>query len=203
MAPTRELALQIHAEALKFGKPLGCMAVAVYGGAPKDRQVSALRRGCELIVGTPGRIKDIIDTRGGGSHAACRVDRLTMLVLDEADRMLDMGFERDIRAIVWQAFGERARQTFFYSATWPLDVQGIAADLLSQPVKVTVGKGGDRLTASTSVTQRVWVVDALARMEKFQELMQPFQRGGADFGKRRSSCLPGPSSQLTPFRSLP
>ena len=71
--------------------------------------------------------------------------------------MLDMGFERDIRAIVWQAFGERAHQTFLYSATWPLEVQGIAADLLNNAVKITVGKGGDRLTASTSVTQRVYV----------------------------------------------
>ena len=87
---------------------------------------------------------------------------------------------------MWQAFGESARQTFFYSATWPLAVQGIAADLLSSTaVKVTVGKGGDRFTASTSVTQRVWVVaDARGRMEKFTELMMPFRKGGADHGKR-------------------
>ena len=105
MAPTRELALQIHAEAVKFGKPLGCRAVAVYGGAKKGPQVAALQRGCELIIGTPGRIKDVIDTRGGGRDAACSMERMSMLVLDEADRMLDMGFEQDIRAIVWQAFG--------------------------------------------------------------------------------------------------
>ena len=118
MAPTRELALQIFAEAVKFGKPLGVRAVAVYGGAPKDRQIASLRRGCELIIGTPGRIKAVLDTRGGGRDAACRVDLFCTLVLDEADRMLDMGFERDIRAIVWQAFLSRPRQTLFYSATW-------------------------------------------------------------------------------------
>jgi ATP-dependent RNA helicase DDX5/DBP2 len=184
MAPTRELGLQIHAEAVKFGKVLGLRPVAVYGGASKTQQVSALGRGCELIIGTPGRIKDIIDTRGGGRDGACSCDRMSMLVLDEADRMLDMGFERDIRAIIWQAFAQRAHQTYFYSATWPIDVQGVAADLLCNAVKITVGKGGDRLTASTSVTQRVHVVESRARMEKFQELMEPFRRGGRDAGKR-------------------
>jgi superfamily II DNA/RNA helicase len=187
MAPTRELALQIHAEALKFGASVGCRAVAVYGGAPKERQISALRRGCELIIGTPGRIKDILDTQSGFESAAVSTARLSMLVLDEADRMLDMGFERDIRAIVWQAFDERPRQTFLYSATWPeygSEIQTVANDLLSKPVKITVGSGGERLTANKSVTQRVHVVDAARRMDKFEELIATFCRGGADAGKR-------------------
>ena len=121
-------------------------------------------------------VQDVLDE--------CSMDRMSVLVLDEADRMLDMGFEKDIRAIVWHAFGECAHQTFLYSATWPIDVQGIADDLLTNAVKVTVGRGGDRLAASTSVTQRVHVVTVARRMEKFQELMQPFRRGGADAGKR-------------------
>jgi superfamily II DNA/RNA helicase len=179
MAPTRELALQIHAEAEKFGTSLGLKSVAVYGGAKKGPQIAKLQRGCELIVGTPGRIKDVFQ------NAACRVDELSLLVLDEADRMLDMGFERDIRTIVWQAFGERPRQTFFFSATWPLDVQEVAADLLlGDAVKVTVGKGGNRLTVSKSVTQRVHVIRVCDRLAKFQELMASFQRGGVDAGKR-------------------
>ena len=108
-----------------------------------------------------------------------------MVVLDEADRMLDMGFERDIRAIVWQCFSDgpdayRPHQTFLYSATWPVEVQGIASDLLSETaVKVTVGSGGEKLTASTSIVQRVHVVDALKRWETFAALIAPFGKGGA------------------------
>jgi ATP-dependent RNA helicase DDX5/DBP2 len=93
MAPTRELALQIAAEAVKFGRKVGCRAVAVYGGAAKDKQVRALKQGCELIVGTPGRISDVLDVKGGGKKSVCSVASMSMLVLDEADRMLDMGFE--------------------------------------------------------------------------------------------------------------
>jgi ATP-dependent RNA helicase DDX5/DBP2 len=181
MAPTRELALQIHAEALKFGGSVGCRPVAVYGGASKERQVSALSRGCEIVVGTPGRVKEVL--RDG----ACRASRMSALVLDEADRMLDMGFERDIRSIVWSAFGERERQTLLYSATWPefgSEIQTVAGDMLRNPVKVTVGAGGERLTANASVTQRVHVVDGSRRMEKFSELIAPFRRGGADAGRR-------------------
>ena len=181
MAPTRELALQIHAEAVKFGAPSGLRAVAVYGGAKKPPQIKKIQHGCELIVGTPGRIKDILMR---DRTPVCSLLSFSMLVLDEADRMLDMGFERDIRNIVWKVFGDRVKQTFFYSATWPLDVQGVASDLLVNEVKVTVGKGGNRLTASTSVTQRVHVIDPSQRMPKFQELMSAFQRGSVDCGKR-------------------
>ena len=184
MAPTRELALQIHAEAVKFGRCINCRAVAVYGGAARDRQVRALQQGCELIIGTPGRIKDVLDTRGGGVDAVCDVSDMNQLVLDEADRMLDMGFEADIRAIVWRCFENRSRQTFLISATWPLDVQDIANDLLTHPVKVTVGSGGSKLTANKSVTQRVHVITHSQRMQKFEELILPFSKGGKDAGKR-------------------
>ena len=195
MAPTRELALQIHAVAVKFGAPLHLRSVAVYGGAKKAPQLAGLARGCELVIGTPGRIKDCMDLRGDGpwgGDATCRAERLALLVLDEADRMLDMGFERDIHDIVWAGFGKRPRQTFFYSATWPPAVEEVAQGLLApNHVKVTVGKGGRRLTASKSVVQRVFVVGTSSapattkeKMAKFKELMAPFFRRGADVGKR-------------------
>ena len=175
MAPTRELALQIAAVASKFGGCVGCRAVAVYGGSKKGPQVKALQRGCELIIGTPGRIMDVFDVRGEGYESCVDVSSMRVLVLDEADRMLDMGFEDDIRKIIWHAFEERKKQTFLYSATWPITVQGVAGDLLSNPCKVTVGKGGRKLTASRSVTQRVHVVaDENARWETFLRLMKPF-----------------------------
>jgi ATP-dependent RNA helicase DDX5/DBP2 len=184
MAPTRELALQIAAEATKYGACVRARAVAVYGGASKAAQVRALQRGCDLIIGTPGRIGDVLGVRHGGGEACVSTEMLSMVVLDEADRMLDMGFERDIRAIIWHAFGERERQTFLYSATWPVATQSVAADLLTRPVKVTVGSGGDRLTASRSVVQRVHVVDARARWEALLRLLAPFAPGGADAEKR-------------------
>mmetsp|Transcript_39555 Transcript_39555/g.53747 ORF Transcript_39555/g.53747 Transcript_39555/m.53747 type:complete len:482 (-) Transcript_39555:185-1630(-) len=186
MAPTRELALQIAAEATKFGAAVGCRSVAVYGGAPREAQVRKLQRGCEIIVGTPGRIGDVLDVRGGGGDAVVSCDALCMLVLDEADRMLDMGFEKDIRAICWTAYAEWPRQTFLYSATWPLAVQEVAADLLTKPVKVTVGSGGEKLTASRSVTQRVHVVDASgnARWDVFVRLIAPFGTKGKRAGQR-------------------
>jgi ATP-dependent RNA helicase DDX5/DBP2 len=191
MAPTRELALRIHAEATKFGACVGVKSVAVYGGSAKQAQVNALQRGCELIVGTPGRIKDVLDVRGGGASTCVSCGEMTMVVLDEADRMLDMGFERDIRSIVWQCFNDggaedtyRPHQTFLYSATWPDDVQSIAADLLSDHVKVTVGAGGEKLTASKSIVQRVHVVDGAKRWEAFVNLIAPFGKGGAHAGAR-------------------
>ena len=105
MAPTRELAMQICDVAKKFGNPLGLVSVAVYGGASRGPQVAALKRGCDVIVGTPGRIKDVLDVSGGGADAACSTGSMCMMVLDEADRMLDMGFERDIRYVAREACG--------------------------------------------------------------------------------------------------
>jgi ATP-dependent RNA helicase DDX5/DBP2 len=190
MAPTRELALQIHAEATKFGACVGCKSVAVYGGAARNAQVNALQRGCELIIGTPGRIKDVLDVRGGGASSCVKCGKMSIVVLDEADRMLDMGFERDIRSIVWQCFSDgrdayRPHQTFLFSATWPAEVQGIASDLLSaNAVKVTVGSGGEKLTASKNIVQRVHVVDAVKRWETFVALIAPFGKGGAHASSR-------------------
>ena len=95
------------------------------------------------------------------------------------------GFERDIRAIVWQVFGERPRQAFLYSATWPPEVQGVAADLMTDPVQVSVGAGDRKLTASATVTQRVHVVaDQTARWAAFVPLIAPFGPRGARAGCR-------------------
>ena len=173
-----------QAEADKFGKSVGCAAVAVYGGASRAGQVAALRRGCQLIIGTPGRIKDVLDVAGHCGDPCVSVSSLSMLVLDEADRMLDMGFEKDMRNIVWYAFDGRPRQTFLFSATWPLDVQGIAADFLTEEARVTIGAGGQRLTASATVKQRVHVIQEKDRLPTFTKLMAPFCRGGPHHGKR-------------------
>ena len=184
MAPTRELALQIKAEATKFGAPLGCRAVAVYGGAPKWGQTAELQRGCEIIIATPGRMMDMLDLHGSSySGAATSLAACELLVLDEADRMLDMGFEKDIRAIV--SVMPQSRQTLFFTATWPKAVQRVAEALLgSSQCKVTVGSGGDKLTANKAVTQNVQVVTPSDKWAAFVELIAPFKPGGAEANTR-------------------
>jgi ATP-dependent RNA helicase DBP3 len=105
MAPTRELALQTHDALKDLGAAHGVRSVAVFGGVPKDAQIRALRGGAQIVVGTPGRIKDLV---GDG---ALDLSAVEYLVLDEADRMLDKGFENDIRAIISCARQGAARQT--------------------------------------------------------------------------------------------
>ena len=159
MAPTRELAIQICEQASRFGEPIGCRSVAVYGGAPKWSQAAELALGCEVVVATPGRMMDMLDLHGTSyTGAATSLDDCATLVLDEADRMLDMGFERDIRTI--EAAMPDGHQTLLFTATWPKAVRQVAADLLHRSIKVTVGSGGDKLTASKNVEQRVHVIDA-------------------------------------------
>eukprot|EP00227_Mantoniella_beaufortii_P005306 CAMPEP_0197613764 /NCGR_PEP_ID=MMETSP1326-20131121/59184_1 /TAXON_ID=1155430 /ORGANISM="Genus nov. species nov., Strain RCC2288" /LENGTH=596 /DNA_ID=CAMNT_0043182629 /DNA_START=54 /DNA_END=1844 /DNA_ORIENTATION=+ len=185
MSPTRELALQITGEATKFGKALGCRSVAVYGGAPKWQQAGALQKGVELIVATPGRMMDMMDMHGNGGGPIVTLGSCAVLILDEADRMLDMGFEKDIRSIVAAMLPAAQRQTMLFTATWPKSVQRIASDILkADKVKVTVGSGGDKLTANKNVEQRVKVVSQTDKWNEFLKLVEPYKKGGASFGKR-------------------
>ena len=185
MAPTRELAMQIQTEATKFGKPLGCRAVAVYGGASKWGQQKQLQNGAEVIVATPGRLMDLLELHGSSwGQPSTSLEHCEVLVLDEADRMLDMGFESDIRTIVGVMNKEKL-QTMLFTATWPRVVQRVAADLLKDShVKVTVGTGGDKLTANTAVKQVVRVVEQHAKWDEFLKVMEVFAPGGAKEGTR-------------------
>eukprot|EP00928_Gymnodinium_smaydae_P095315 TRINITY_DN817_c0_g2_i1.p1 TRINITY_DN817_c0_g2~~TRINITY_DN817_c0_g2_i1.p1 ORF type:complete len:550 (-),score=108.69 TRINITY_DN817_c0_g2_i1:60-1709(-) len=149
MSPTRELAQQIEAEANRFGKCLGITSVAMYGGSPKRDQMMQYRRGVHCIVACPGRLNDFIE---GGQVDVTRVQKL---VLDEADRMLDMGFEPQIRKILEKV--PRQRHTMFFTATWPRDVQKLAYNILWQPCKVMIGNR-DELKANQDVTQQVRIV---------------------------------------------
>ncbi len=128
LAPTRELAVQIQEECTKFGSTSRIKHTCVYGGAPKGPQARDLQNGVEIVIATPGRLIDMLDSR------ITNLKRVTYLVLDEADRMLDMGFEPQIRKIVDQIRPDR--QTLLWSATWPKDVQAIARDFLSNPYQV-------------------------------------------------------------------
>lgn len=118
LAPTRELAVQIQQECTKFGTNSKIRNTAIYGGAPKGPQIRDLQRGVEIVIATPGRLIDMLESQ------KTNLRRITYLVMDEADRMLDMGFEPQIRKIVAQIRPDR--QTLMFSATWPKDVQKLA-----------------------------------------------------------------------------
>ncbi|KAK9084409.1 hypothetical protein Scep_030880 [Stephania cephalantha] len=144
LAPTRELATQIQDEVVKFGLSSRITCTCLYGGAPKGVQIRELDRGAEIVVATPGRLNDILEMK--------KIDfrQVSFLVLDEADRMLDMGFEPQIRKIVNEI--PPRRQTLMYTATWPKEVRKIAGDLLVNPVQVNIGNV-DELAANKSITQ--------------------------------------------------
>lgn len=116
----------------------------LYGGAPKGPQLRELEHGADIVVATPGRLNDIMDM------GKVNLRQIALLVLDEADRMLDMGFEPQIRKIVNEI--PRRRQTLMYTATWPREVRKIADDLLVNPVQVNIGSTNE-LAANKSITQ--------------------------------------------------
>ncbi|KXZ43232.1 hypothetical protein GPECTOR_97g770 [Gonium pectorale] len=175
MAPTRELALQINEVLEEAGSRCGVRTVCVYGGVPKPPQIAALRTGVEVVVGTPGRMEDLLQ------DGALKLSKVTYAVLDEADRMLDLGFEPHIRAIMNLTRADR--QTLMFSATWPTAVQKLAVAFLSHPVKVTIGS--QDLAASHSITQRVEVIEPTARDGRLLELVQQYHGSKG----RKNRCI--------------
>nr|XP_043873995.1 ATP-dependent RNA helicase DDX3X-like isoform X5 [Solea senegalensis] len=151
LAPTRELALQIYDEARKFAYRSHVRPCVVYGGADIGQQIRELERGCHLLVATPGRLVDMME-RGKIGLEYCNY-----LVLDEADRMLDMGFEPQIRRIVEQDTmpPKGIRHTMMFSATFPKEIQILARDFLEDYIFLAVGRVG---STSENITQKVvWV----------------------------------------------
>ncbi|XP_062906849.1 DEAD-box helicase 3 X-linked a isoform X1 [Mobula hypostoma] len=151
LAPTRELAVQIYDESRKFSYRSKVRPSVVYGGADIGQQIRDLERGCHLLVATPGRLVDMIE-RGKVGLDFCKY-----LVLDEADRMLDMGFEPQIRRIVEQDAmpPKDMRQTLMFSATFPKEIQILARDFLDEYIFLAVGRVG---STSENITQKVvWV----------------------------------------------
>jgi len=153
IAPTRELAMQSQEVLDAAGKGCGIRSVCVYGGVSKWGQKAELQKGVEVVVATPGRLLDLMN------EEVVDLDQVSYLVLDEADRMLDQGFERDIRQIVGRTHA--GRQTALFSATWPDSVKELAHSFLSRPIKVTIGS--EDLAAGTRITQIVEVVEDRAR----------------------------------------
>ena len=152
LAPTRELAAQIGERARAYGHRLGLRHAVVFGGVGFKPQIAALARGVDLLIATPGRLLDLI------AQGRAQLGQVGHLVLDEADRMLDMGFVRDVRKII--ALLPTHRQSLLFSATMPQEIARLAAELLRSPVRVEVSpptRTADR------IDQRVFMVEAAAK----------------------------------------
>ncbi|KAF5377078.1 hypothetical protein D9757_007730 [Collybiopsis confluens] len=171
LAPTRELAVQIQQECTKFGANSRIRNTAIYGGAPKGPQIRDLQRGVEIVIATPGRLIDMLETQ------KTNLRRITYLVMDEADRMLDMGFEPQIRKIVSQIRPER--QTLMFSATWPKDVQKLANDFLTDTIQVNIGSM-EQLTANHNITQ---IVEVCSEFEKRNKMINHLEKISAENAK--------------------
>ncbi|NXW95307.1 DDX42 helicase, partial [Alopecoenas beccarii] len=144
VCPTRELCQQIHSECKRFGKAYNLRSVAVYGGGSMWEQAKALQEGAEIVVCTPGRLIDHVKKK------ATNLQRVTYLVLDEADRMFDMGFEYQVRSIASHVRPDR--QTLLFSATFRKKIEKLARDILIDPIRVVQGDIGE---ANEDVTQIV------------------------------------------------
>ncbi|KQK03169.1 hypothetical protein BRADI_2g05990v3 [Brachypodium distachyon] len=167
LAPTRELAVQIQQETTKFGASSKIKSTCIYGGVPKGPQVRDLQKGVEIVIATPGRLIDMIESH----HTNLR--RVTYLVLDEADRMLDMGFEPQIKKIVSQIRPDR--QTLYWSATWPKEVEQLARNFLFDPYKVIIGS--EELKANHAICQYVEILSESQKYNKLVNLLEDIMDG--------------------------
>ncbi len=149
LAPTRELALQIGEGFRSYGRHLGLRHAVIFGGVGHRAQIEAMARGVDVLVATPGRLLDLM------GQNFLRLDRVSVLVLDEADRMLDMGFIRDVRRIAAEL--PKQRQSLLFSATMPADVAALARELLNAPERVEVAPAA---TPIERIEQRVYHVEA-------------------------------------------
>jgi len=148
IAPTRELCVQIHEEVEKFAGPAGLDSVALYGGANKREQMAALRLGAHICVCTPGRLNDMV------ASECLTLGQCSYLVLDEADRMLDMGFKPQVEQVVYRCPSKK--QVMYFSATWPDEVHAQAKDFCTNdPIMVTIGGAEKDLIANADVTQQI------------------------------------------------
>ncbi|CAI9761126.1 unnamed protein product [Fraxinus pennsylvanica] len=176
LSPTRELSMQIHDEARKFSYQTGVRVVVAYGGAPINQQLRELEKGVDILVATPGRLVDLLE------RAKVSLQMIRYLALDEADRMLDMGFEPQIRKIVEQMDmpprGER--QTMLFSATFPKEIQRLASDFLSNYIFLTVGRVG---SSTDLIVQRVEFVHGNDKTSYLMDLLHA-QRADGVYGKQ-------------------
>jgi ATP-dependent RNA helicase DDX5/DBP2 len=166
LAPTRELAQQIQSVAQDYGAHASpaIRNTCIFGGSPKGPQARDLERGVEVVIATPGRLIDFLE------RGITNMNRCTYLVLDEADRMLDMGFEPQIRKIIEQIRPDR--QVLMWSATWPKEVQALAEDFLTDYIQINIGSLN--LAANHNIRQVIYVIQENEKEEKLFTLLKEF-----------------------------
>jgi len=171
LAPTRELVLQIQTECFRFGEVLGVAEAALYGGVARNGQLKALRQGPAVCIATPGRLIDFLES------GAVSLKGVSYLVVDEADRMLDMGFGPQLRSIVSKI--PPNRQTLMWSATWPREIQHLAREICrEEPVKLNIGGDGHR--GNPNIKQEVHVVSELDKRQRFFDWLRDVSPAGAE-----------------------
>ncbi|CUS11627.1 unnamed protein product [Tuber aestivum] len=180
VSPTRELAMQIYDSMERYSKEARLSTVCVYGGVPKDEQRSKLKK-ADIVVATPGRLNDLID------EGSADLSNVSYLVLDEADRMLDKGFEEDIKRII-RAIPSPTRQTLMFTATWPQSVRELASTFMTSPTKITIGDRDD-LRANVRIAQTVEVIDQHAKESRLVALLKQHQSGSQSEDKILVFCL--------------
>ncbi|KAH8365921.1 hypothetical protein KR093_007396 [Drosophila rubida] len=173
LAPTRELAQQIQSVANDFGSNAYVRNTCIFGGAPRSKQANDLERGVQIVIATPGRLLDFL--QGGTTN----LRRCTYLVLDEADRMLDMGFEPQIRKILGQIRPDR--QILMWSATWPKEVRQLAEDFLGNYIQINIGSL--ELSANHNIRQYVEVCAEHEKGSKLKDLLSHIYDQAREPGK--------------------
>lgn len=183
VSPTRELAMQSYEQIMKLATVSGLQVVCVYGGVPKDEQRRALKT-ADIVVATPGRLNDLIN------EGCADLSKAKYVVLDEADRMLDKGFEEEIRKIINTTPAIGRRQTLMFTATWPESVRALAATFMRDPVKIAIGDNptGD-LRANARIVQKVEVVDPRGKEWRLLQLLKEYQSGAQKDDRILVFCL--------------
>lgn len=164
VCPTRELGLQVATDIQRAGRLLGIRVLAVYGGRAYEPQIEALAKGIDVVVGTPGRIIDLAQRRD------LDLSRIRVLVLDEADEMLDMGFLPDVERIV--AMIPAVRQTMLFSATMPGQIVTLARRYMTQPTHIRAADIGDENATVDAIEQHVWRVHPMDKVELLARILQ-------------------------------
>ena len=164
LTPTRELAVQIERSILGYGRFTDIKALAVYGGVSIGNQIRSLRRGVDIVVATPGRLIDHIERN------TIKLSNVEVLVLDEADRMLDMGFVNDVRRIVGQL--PKKRQTLLFSATISPEVKTLGADMLKSPKVIQIGRPRNPIE---TITQHIYAVEKALKMDLLLHMIEDWQ----------------------------